>query len=47
MVLVENLQFLNFFILDYIAKAIGFYNISERKNDFLGYENNKLEKSEN
>ena len=47
MVLVQNWQFFNFFILGYIGKKNVFDDILERKNHFLGYKNNKLEKSEN
>ena len=47
MVLVQNLQFFNFFISDNIAQENVLYDILERKNNFLGYKNNKFKKSKN
>ena len=47
MVLVRNWRFFNFFILGNIAKANGFYDILERKNNFLGFKTNKFKQSKN
>ena len=42
MVLVKNGLFLNFFFLGSLGQEIVFYDILERKNAFLGYQNKKL-----
>ena len=41
----KNGHFSNFFFLGNIGQEIVFYDILERKNDFLGYKNKKLKKS--
>ena len=38
--------FFNFFFLGNIGQENVFYDILERKNDFLGYNNKKLKKVE-
>ena len=43
----KNGHFSNFFFSGNIGQANVFYDILERKNDFLGYKNKKLEKSKN
>ena len=43
----KNGQFSNFFFFGNIRQENVFYDILERKNDFLGYKNNKFEKSKN
>ena len=43
----KNGHFLNFFFVGNIGKENVFYDILERKNAFLGYQNNKLKKSKN
>ena len=45
MVLVEKLPIFQLFFLHNIGQANVFYDILERKNDFLSYKNNKLKKS--
>ena len=44
---VENGHFSNFLFLGNIWKENNFYGILERKNEFLGYKNNKFRKSKN
>ena len=41
----KNGHFSNFFFLGNIGQENVFYDILERKNDFLGYKNKKLKKS--
>ena len=43
----KNGHFSNFFFLGNIGQENVFYDILERKNAFLGYENKKLKKSKN
>ena len=45
MVLVPNWPFFHLFLLGNIGEENVFYDILERKNAFLGYENKKLKKS--
>ena len=45
MVLVPKWPFFQFFFFGNIGKENVFYDILERKNDFLGYKNNKFNKS--
>ena len=47
MVLVQKWLFFNFFSCRNIGFENVFYDILERENDFLGYKNNKFEKSKN
>ena len=47
MVSVKNDHFSNFFCSDNIGQENVFYDILERKNAFLGDQNNKFEKSKN
>ena len=47
MVLVQKWRIFQFFFLGNIGQENVFYDILERKNDFLGYKNNKFEKSKN
>ena len=47
MVLVQNRQFLNFFILGYIAQENVFYDFLETKYNFLDYKTNKCKQSKN
>ena len=44
MVLVQKLRFFNFFFFN-IAQENVFYDILERKDDFLEYKNNKFKRS--
>ena len=46
MVLVQKLPFLQVFFLGNIGQENLFYDILERKNAFLGYNNEKLKKVE-
>ena len=43
----KNCQVSKFFFLVNVGQENVFYDILERKNDFLGYKNNKFEKSKN
>ena len=43
----KNGHFTNFLFLGNIGQENVFYNILERKNAFLGYKNNKFQKSKN
>ena len=43
----KNGHFSNFFFLGNIGQENVFYDILERKNDFLGYKNKKFKKSKN
>ena len=45
--LVQKWQFLEIFFLVNIRKENVFYDILERKNNFLGYKNEMLKKSKN
>ena len=45
MVLVQKWQFFQLFFLGNIGQENVFYDILERKNDFLGYKNKKFKKS--
>ena len=45
MVSVKNGHFSNFLFLGNIWKENDFYGILERKNEYLGYKNNKFKKS--
>ena len=45
--LVQNGHFSKFFFLGTIGQENVFYEILERKNDFLGYKNQKFKKSKN
>ena len=47
MVLVEKLQFFQFFLLGNIAQKNVFYDILEQNNDFLRHKNKKFKKSKN
>ena len=48
MVLVQKWAFMQlFFFRQYRPGKCSFYDILERKNVFLGYQNNKFEKSKN
>ena len=47
MVLVQNWPFFDLFILGIIGQENVFYDILERKNNFLGYKNKKFKKSKN
>ena len=47
MVLVQKLSFFQLFFLGNIGQENVFYVILERKNEFLGYKNNKFKKSKN
>ena len=47
MVLVHKWPFFQLFLLGNIGQENVFYDILERKNDFLGYKNKKFEKSKN
>ena len=47
MVLVQQWPFFQLFFLGNIGQENFFYNILERKNAFLGYENKKYKKSKN
>ena len=47
MVFVEKWPFFQLFFLCNIGQGNDFYEILERKNDFLGYENKKFKKSKN
>ena len=47
MVVVQNWQFFQLFILSNMAKENVFYDILERKNAFLGYKNKKFKKWKN
>ena len=47
MVLVQNWPFSIFFFLGYVGQQNLFYDILERKNAFVGYNNKKLKKSKN
>ena len=47
MVLVQKWSFFQLFFLGNICKENVFYDILERKNDFLGYKNKKFKKSKN
>ena len=47
MVLVHKWPFFQLFLLGNIGQGNVFYDILERKNDFLGYKNKKFEKSKN
>ena len=47
MVLVQKWPFFHFFFLGNIVKENVFYDVSERKNAFLGYKNKKFKKSKN
>ena len=46
MVFVQKWPFLQVFFLGNIGQENGFYDILERKNAFLGYNNKKLKKVE-
>ena len=45
MVLVQTWAFFQLFFLGNIGQENLFYDILERKNDFLGYKNKKIKKS--
>ena len=45
MVLVQNWAFFNLLFLGNLFQETVFYDILQRKNIFLGYENKKLKKS--
>ena len=47
MVLVQKWPFSNFLFLGYIGQENVFYDIVERKKDFLGYKNKKFKNSKN
>ena len=47
MVLVQKWPFFLLFFLGNIGRENMFYDILERKNDFLGYKNKKFKKSKN
>ena len=47
MVLVQKWPIFQLFFLGNIGQENVFYDILERKNGFLGYKKNKLEKSKN
>ena len=47
MVLVEKLPVFQLCVLDNVGQENIFDDILERKNAFLGYKNNKIEKSKN
>ena len=47
MVLVQKWPFFHFLFLGNIGQENVFYDIQERKNDFLGYKNKKFKKSKN
>ena len=47
MVLLQNWPFFHLFILGNIGQENVFYDIVERENAFLGYENKKLKQSKN
>ena len=47
MVLIKNGHFSNFFFLGNIGQENVFYDILERKNDFLDYKDKKFKKSKN
>ena len=47
MVLVQRWPFFQLFFLGNIGQANVFYDILERENDFLGFENKKFKKSKN
>ena len=47
MVLVKNWPFFHLFILGNIGQENVFYNILERKNDFLSDKNDKSKRSKN
>ena len=47
MVLVQNWPFSNFSFLAKISKENVFYDILERKDNFLGYKKKKVKKSKN
>ena len=47
MVLVQKRQVFNFFFLGNIRQENAFYDILERKSDFLSYKNKKFKKSKN
>ena len=47
MVLVEKWPFFQLFFLGNIGKENDFYDILERKNEFLGYKNKTFKKSKN
>ena len=47
MVLLENWSFFQVIFLGNIGQENVFYDILERKNEFLGNKNNKLKKSKN
>ena len=46
MVLVQNWQFFQLFMLNNMGKENVFYDILERKNAFLGYKKGKVQKVE-
>ena len=45
MVLVQNFPFFHIFLLVNLGKESVFYDILDRKNEFLGYKNKKFKKS--
>ena len=47
MVLVQNLPFFHLVFVANICQENVFYDILERDNVFLGYQNNKFKKSKN
>ena len=47
MVLVKKGPFIRFFILDHIGQENEFYDILQRRKNFLSYKNKKLKRSKN